>query len=94
MIKKKKTALIIFLVVCFIAVIMLLTGCNAVTTEDTIQIEENTTILPNRSDEVHIWIDEETGVQYLIFKGYRKGGITPRLNADGTPYTIESVNDE
>lgn len=41
-----------------------------------------------RSEDIKIWTDEETGVQYIIyskkvFKG-GMGGITPRLNADGT----------
>ena len=39
---------------------------------------------------IRIWIDEETGVQYVIYCeswGYSGGaGITPRLNADGTLY--------
>lgn len=88
MIKKKKTALIIPLVVGVIAGVMTFTGCEAVTTEETSQTEEKTSFILNSDDEVQVWTDEETGVQYLIFKGYRKGGITPRLNADGTPYTI------
>lgn len=44
-------------------------------------------------DDMHIefWTDKETGVQYVIYDrgaGYAgMGGITPRLNADGTLYT-------
>ena len=38
---------------------------------------------------VYIWTDTETGVQYLIFSEGRAGGITPRLNADGTLYIVE-----
>ena len=41
-----------------------------------------------RSEDIMIWTDEETGVQYIIYsKNVLKGGmggITPRLNADGT----------
>ncbi|MBQ7797557.1 MAG: hypothetical protein IJ371_00355 [Clostridia bacterium] len=40
-------------------------------------------------DEIIIWKDPETDVQYIIYKGYRKGGITPRLNNDGTPYITQ-----
>lgn len=37
------------------------------------------------SDYVYLYIDEYTGVEYLIFSvGSNKGGITPRYNADGT----------
>lgn len=32
------------------------------------------------------FVDEETGVNYLVFIGANKGGMTPRLNADGTLY--------
>jgi hypothetical protein len=35
---------------------------------------------------IDIWTDEETGVQYIVYSGVKKGGITPRLNADGTLY--------
>lgn len=38
---------------------------------------------------IDIWTDTETGVQYIICSGngYQSmGGITPRLNADGTLY--------
>ncbi len=39
-------------------------------------------------EQVHIWTDAETGVQYIIYSysdGINKmGGITPRLNPDGS----------
>ena len=39
---------------------------------------------------VEFWTDEETGVQYVVYKqndGYAgMGGITPRLDADGSLY--------
>ncbi len=34
---------------------------------------------------IQIWVDRETGVNYLVnFAGYR-GGITPLLDAEGKP---------
>ena len=33
---------------------------------------------------IYIYIDEHTGVEYLIYDGYESGGICPRYNADGT----------
>jgi hypothetical protein len=30
------------------------------------------------------WTDEETGCQYVVYWGYNRGGITPRLSPDGT----------
>lgn len=45
------------------------------------------------SEDMFIWTDEETGVQYIIYSnvnGYSgMGGITPRLNADGTLYGVD-----
>lgn len=32
-----------------------------------------------------IWVDRETGVNYLFHASGYAGGLTPLLNADGTP---------
>ena len=32
-----------------------------------------------------IWVDRETGVNYLWHAGGNAGGLTPLLKADGTP---------
>lgn len=34
---------------------------------------------------VRYFVDEQTGVNYVLYNG----GITPRLNTDGTPYRSE-----
>ena len=44
---------------------------------------KNITINPNEYPEV-ILNFEETGVEYIVFSGYNRGGICPRYNADGT----------
>ena len=36
-------------------------------------------------DEAQIWVDRETGVQYLWHKSGYGGGITPLLDKDGKP---------
>ena len=33
---------------------------------------------------IGIIVDEETGVEYIVFSWYNRGGICPRYNADGT----------
>ena len=33
---------------------------------------------------IGIIVDEETGVEYVVYNGYNRGGICPRYNADGT----------
>lgn len=30
------------------------------------------------------------GVIYLVYQGYKQGGITPKINADFSPYTCHS----
>ena len=32
-----------------------------------------------------IWVDRETGVNYIVHSSGGMSGITPRLKADGTP---------
>ena len=40
---------------------------------------------------IEIWVDKETGVNYLFhFSGYA-GGLTPLLNKDGTPVITRTV---
>lgn len=60
--------------------IILLVGCAETTEADT-QIDYI-------QDEwgIKIMVDKETGVNYILFRGNKRGGITVRLNADGTPY--------
>lgn len=36
-------------------------------------------------------LDNNTGVVYLQFIGYRRAGITVALNADGTPITVDQI---
>ncbi len=35
-----------------------------------------------------IWLDTETGIQYLFHRSGYSGGLTPLLNADGKPATV------
>ena len=76
--KKVLSLLMIVLVFCFV-------GC--VNEENT----DNKSIIENTDDKnISIWTDAETGVQYIVYTykaGYGgMGGITPRLNSDGTLY--------
>lgn len=39
----------------------------------------------NGNNTISDYVDPETGVHYLVFFGYNgRGGITPRLNPDGS----------
>lgn len=40
--------------------------------------------------DIYEYIDQETGVHYLVYKGVKMGGITVRYNADGSLYTTKT----
>lgn len=42
------------------------------------------------STDVYNFVDEKTGVNYLIYSSKYRGGITPRLNPDGTVMVTKS----
>ena len=46
----------------------------------------------NDADEVMVYVDPETGVNYLIYTDYYKGGITVRYNADGSVMVTKKEN--
>ncbi len=73
----------------FIAIILaamlmtaFLTGCD-----------DDTNKTNSSNMDIEFWTDEVTGVQYVIYDRYAgyggMGGITPRLNADGTLYVVD-----
>ena len=72
----------IFSVLIIILLVFSLFACEDVDTDVAIKNKNN--------NDITIWTDPETGVQYIVyceFYGYSgAGGITPRLNADGTLY--------
>lgn len=67
-------------------------GCGR-KTGDNFTDSERFTIVSGDSSEVPyaetIIVDEETGVMYLIVQRPYHFGITPLLNADGTPMLVE-----
>lgn len=71
-----------FLAFLMIVLFLCLVGCADTTDKALAEKNDN--------DKIVIWTDTETGVQYIIYSyyGYNggMGGITPRLNADGTLY--------
>lgn len=59
-----------------------------------VSCSENENIKTQEEDkDIKIWTDTETNVQYVIYCSEASyagmGGITPRLNADGTLYITE-----
>lgn len=83
--KKKK---ICVLVMCFLFCTALV-GCNVSKTETT----GNASITEINGLNIYEFVDQDTGVHYLIYScklsNAGMGGITPRLNSDGTVMTTK-----
>jgi outer membrane biogenesis lipoprotein LolB len=62
--------------------IALLVACAETTEADT----QNDYI---QDSNFSIYEDKKTGVNYIVYNRYKYGGMTVRLNADGTPYVSE-----
>lgn len=67
-----------FLFVIVIAIIVI-ASCTGCATNNTNKVRET-----SNSSIVEDFVDPKTGVHYLLFERRYRGGITPRLNADGT----------
>lgn len=65
-----------------VIIIILLTGCGAESINK--KHETNDTYYIQDSLNFDFYVDKETCVEYIIFNGGYRGGITSRLNADGT----------
>lgn len=64
-----------------LAIVLLLTGCGADTVNNNIENKDN---YMQEYYSFNFYVDEETCVEYIVFHDTYKGGITPRLNDDGT----------
>lgn len=71
--------------VMLVAVMCSLIGCGA-------PPESNPQDVQSTGSDIEFWTDAETGVQYVVYDRRSgsggMGGITPRLNADGTLYVV------
>lgn len=83
----------IFSVLIIVVLMLCLSSCE-IETSNEIQKPTKPTLAEERDRNISIWTDTETGVQYIVFTntvGYcGMGGITPRYNADGTLYVVET----
>lgn len=60
---------------------ILLTGCAATNADTGTETPIFKTLY--RDGDYRIICDTESGVHYVVYSDYKKGGITPRLDADG-----------
>ena len=81
------------LVTILVAMLMMacLVGCDS--DRDIYVDMPNNGVTKTSNVNIEFWTDEETGVQYVIYDrvgGYAgMGGITPRLNSDGSVYIVD-----
>ena len=77
------------IIILAIVTTILLTGCATATYADT-----ETPIFKTlyRDGDYRIICDTESGVHYIVYKSGYKGGITPRLDADGNPIVQYRIN--
>lgn len=41
---------------------------------------------------MEIWVDKETGVNYVVYQSGYAGGMTPLLDRDGKPVVSSTIN--
>ena len=91
---------IIMTAVVLVTLLMILTSCNNKTYDKVANVHEYygngyfTTIKKwgNGGMMYRIVYANDTGVEYMIVEGYRRFGITPLYNADGTLKIYEKEN--
>ena len=44
----------------------------------------------NNDTRFYVYIDPDTGVNYIVYTAPNKGGITPRYNLDGSLFVTEN----
>ena len=85
----------IICVILLVAFAMLFCGCGPKIGDNYTESERFILVSggnPNAPYRESIIVDKETGVMYLAIYAYNKFGITPLLNADGSPMTLDEVN--
>ena len=70
-----------------------LSGLNSVTRDPSVAFSQEAEIQTTENQFIFVWTDPDTKIQYIVYRqksGYAGfGGITPRLNADGSLYISE-----
>lgn len=83
----RKILVIILCCICC-ALLIPLTGCTnkPIDNSDSNDNSDSSSL----SLSMMIYVDEETGVNYIRYSNGTAGGITPRYNADGTLYVEDN----
>ena len=74
----KKIIIVIMMVMVFLS----LTACGKQEINDKTNTQTET-IPEYVTDNTYVYVDPETGVNYLIYDGYNRAGMSVRYNSDG-----------
>lgn len=74
------------LVAAMLAVCILISGCS--NTTSVMQKESNAGRFRCESGQVYIITDTKTGVQYLAWSDFKKGGVCVLVDSDGKPLLV------
>jgi len=75
-------------VVLSILMLLALNGCGGFVKSDGNKVVDSYEYPTN----VKIWCDKEKGVEYVLYDGYKAGGLTLRRNVDGSVSTCEKMS--
>lgn len=70
----------IIIVMVMVAVVLSLTACGQQADKKTNVQEATPDYVTNN---IHVYVDPETGVNYLVYHGYNCGGMTVRYDSEG-----------
>ena len=74
----------IFVTLMMVVTVLSLTACGQQAKDETnTQTVQEDTMRYASGNNVYVYVDPETGVNYLIYNGYKSGGITPRYDSEG-----------
>lgn len=69
-------------------------GLNSVIRDSSVAFSQEAEIQTTENQFIFVWTDPDTKIQYIVYReksGYAGfGGITPRLNTDGSLYISEN----
>lgn len=72
-----------------VALVMSLVACASVEGTQACEPEERFTVVHGGGYAPAVYVDTETGVQYLVIRSAYGAGMTMLVNADGTPMIWE-----
>lgn len=71
--------------ICALVVSLVFTGCSC----SSKGVEQEQMVDMSTAQCCYVYVDQATGVNYIIYASSNRGGICPRYNADGSLYVSQ-----